>query len=128
LQGIQSAYVVAFGPAFFTTITAPEGFGAMTIKVNGSVLDSDFNAGEVFTFTSNVSAFDISLNSTPNFLPGTSAANSFQLKLGLVGAPAAMSWFMRAPAPVPETSTFVLTLLGFVSLSALTSLRRRKAR
>jgi hypothetical protein len=128
LQGIHSAHVVVFGDASFTSITAPEGFGAMTIKINETVLDADFNAGEIFTFASSVNVFDISLNSTPSFQPGTSAANSFQLKLGIAGSPVAMAWFMRAPAPVPETSTFVLTLLGFVSLSALTSLRRRKAR
>jgi hypothetical protein len=126
LSGINSATVAVFGAAIFTSITAPEGFGAMTLKVNNTVLDADFNPGEIFTFTSNVPIFEIFLNSPPNFAPGTSAANSFQLKLGIAGAPDGMSWFMRAPSPVPETSTFALTLLGVVGLGLFASMGRRK--
>jgi hypothetical protein len=126
LSGINSAYAVVFGPAYFTSITAPEGFGTMTIKVGSTVLDSDFNPGELFTFASSVNGFDISLNTPPSFLPGSSAANSFQFKLGIAGSPSSMAWFMRAPSPVPETSTFALTLLGVVGLGLFASIGRRK--
>jgi hypothetical protein len=126
LSGINSATVALFGAAIFTSITAPEGFGAMTIKVGNTVLDADFNPGEIFTFTSNVAVFEVLLNSPPNFTPGSSAANSFQLKLGIAGAPNGMSWYMLAPSAVPETSTFALTLLGVVGLGLFASIGRRK--
>jgi hypothetical protein len=127
LSGIDSMRADLFGSSFFTYITAPEGFGSMTLSAGNSVLDSDFTAGEVFTFFSRVTSFKLALNSPTSFPAGSPAANSFQLRIGIEGAPSAMTWLFKAAAPVPETSTFALTLLGLMGLGMLTTSARRKS-
>jgi hypothetical protein len=124
LYGIQSAEISGF--AVFASITAPEGFGVMTLSVNDTVVDSDFTPGEVFSFASGVYRVKLALNSPPVFAPGSTAANSFQVKVGVTGPAQIMNLTMYGVAAVPETSTFALTLLGVLGLGALTVGSRRK--
>jgi hypothetical protein len=128
LYGIRSAQLFVFGSGSFTSITAPDGFGAMTLRVGSTVVDSDFTPGEVFSFASGIREVTLALNSPPVFPAGSSAANSFQFKVGVAGAPATLYLGMTGAAAVPETSTFALTLLGVLGLGVLTAGSRRKSR
>jgi hypothetical protein len=127
LYGIRSADLSLSGNASFTSITAPEGFGAMTLSAGNIVLDADFTSGEVLTFASGVTQVKLTLNSPPVFAPGSSAANSFQVKVGVTGSAQTMYLSMFGVAPVPETSTFALTLLGLLGLGLLTTGVKRKS-
>jgi hypothetical protein len=127
-SGIQSAQLLLTGGGSFTSITAPEGFGVMTLKVGNSVVLTDFMPGQVASFGSGISWLTLSLNSPPAFTPGSSAANSFQVKLGVTGLPSTMIWSMNGVAAVPETSTFALTVFGMLGLGVLTLGSKRKPR
>jgi hypothetical protein len=111
----------------FESITAPSGYGRMTLTGEGGVIDDDFTAGEVFNFAPNVRQFRIDIVDPLSLPPGSVAASSFAMKLTFAGASAGgMTWASLVTAPVPETSTFALSLLGLVGLGVLAGTRRRK--
>jgi hypothetical protein len=110
----------------FQSVTAPVGYGSMQLRVDGVLVDADFNAGEVFAFSPLTSDFQIFISS-PATLPAGAASESFQMKVQFLGGASIMKWTSIEAAPVPETSTFALTLLGLVGVGALLGSRRRKA-
>ncbi len=99
----------------------------MTLRVGGVLVDADFIAGEMYSFAAGVNAFQIAITS-PMLLPvGSLVADSFRMNVTFASASApSMTWTSITAAPVPETSTFALSLLGLVGLGLLAGSRRRK--
>jgi hypothetical protein len=101
----------------FTSVQASSWYSNMQIRTPAGVLDPDFDAGEIYTFTAPRFEFDI-IGIQPYLDPGASNfTQAFPLKLTFTGSPNTMFW-TALPAPVPETSTFGLMLLG-LSLGGL---------
>jgi MYXO-CTERM domain-containing protein len=117
-------FTIAISSGSFLSMTAAPGFSGLKIRVDGSVVDSDFNAGETYTFSGTVLQFDI-FGITPALDGGVPTfATAFPLQLSFSGTPAQMTW--TNITAVPETSTFGLTLMGLVGLGLLASRRPRQ--
>ena len=118
-------FKIAISSGSFLSTTAAPGFSGLKISVGGTVVDSDFNAGETYTFSGTVLEFDI-FGITPALDGGSpSFATAFPLQLSFSGTPTLMTW--TNIIAVPETSTFGMTLMGLVGVGWLLSRRQRKA-
>lgn len=109
--------------AMFKTVTAPSGFNGLKLRVDGSIVDDNFEAGETFSFGSGVRSFDI-LNVRPLLDPAApNFSTALPLKLTFIGSASIMLW-TSLPSAVPESDAYLLMLGG---LTALGLLARRRA-
>lgn len=111
------------GGALFNGVTAPTGFIGLKLRVDGSIVDANFEAGETFSFGSGVKSFDI-LNVRPLLDPA--AANfgtALPLNLTFTGSTSTMLW-TSLPSAVPESDAYLLLLGGLTALGLLTRGRR----
>lgn len=109
--------------ALFTSVTAPTGFSGLQLRLAGTIVDANFEAGETFTFGAGVKSFDI-INVHPlldSAAPGFGAA--LPLKLTFIGSGSKMHW-SSLPSPVPESDAYLLLLGGLTALGLLTRGRR----
>ena len=103
--------------AVVTRIGAPVGFQNLIIKVANTPVDSDFDGGEMHTFTPSVAKFNIS-----GFSVDAGNTSAFPLYMEFGGSVTSMTWTAEL-APVPEPGTYALMALGLAGV--LAAARRR---
>lgn len=99
------------------SIKAPDGFEDLKIVIDGTVVDDDFDGGEVFTFGTGVRSFDVT-----GMLVDTATPAPFPLFMEFQPSVTGMTWNAHL-APVPENGTLALTLAGLALMAGV--LRRR---
>lgn len=116
-----TGFEISVASGSITKIKAPMGFSDLVIyDADGTtVLDSDFDADEEFTFASGTTKFYIR-----GMLVDTADAAPFPLWMEFAGTPSGMTWTAElVSAPVPEPESYAMLLAG---LGVLGFLRRRQ--
>jgi hypothetical protein len=111
----------------FISIEAPTGFSDLEIlATDGTMLDADFDAGEIYTFASGVhGAFKIRGTHLDVGAPGF--ASAFPLFVDFTPGTTSMTWTaaLEAATPVPEPETYAMLLVGLAVVASTTRRARR---
>lgn len=112
------------GSSLFTQIlTLPAGFGPFTISTGGIILGS-FNSGQSVTFPgAGVSDFTIS-----DIAPSANLHDPSSFPIQLAFNTATASFIQTPLSAVPEPQSWVVLLVAFCSLGAVSRVRRRVVR
>lgn len=121
---LVDGFTISLDSGSFLSVTAPTGFAALKIRVGTTVVNTNFNAGDVYAFGASTAQFDIFGISPLLDVDLPSFISAFPLLLSFSGNPSTMTW-TAFTSPVPETSTYALVLMGLVGIGVLLGRRQR---